>query len=403
MNSSVLRHTLVLLPLLCGAASGQVMTELSISTAGPDQEFVELQWTPGRSTDGLMFAAVESNANNAFVGVLDGLYDLGGGVINADGLFTVGNDQAAADFPGAFDATFPGLPGGMVSATTILENSNETYYLLDVPDAAQRASLLGLINTDVRSTQSPTATIFSETPGITILDVVSVIDDEPFTLFDGAAVVGPDTVFVPSGILRPGGCVSGWCNDRFLTFTPGTPASPPAVDASPGEQNPGVGPCIEVPGVGSGRCTGLPIGRAVPTCAVNPNSTGLTARTTGFGSDLASANWVVLEATDAPVKSFGIFLNAPLKGLTPSFGTNGQGNLCLDSAELGRFDRPGEVVIIGDSGSAALEIDLTDIPRMGGSAVASAGDTWFFQFWYRDVAGGMPASNLSSALELTFR
>jgi hypothetical protein len=43
------------------------------------------------------------------------------------------------------------------------------------------------------------------------------------------------------------------------------------------------------------------------------------------------------------------------------------------------------------------------IPQSGGFVAALVGDTWSFQAWYRDSAGGQPTSNLTDGLEVLFR
>jgi hypothetical protein len=37
-----------------------------------------------------------------------------------------------------------------------------------------------------------------------------------------------------------------------------------------------------------------------------------------------------------------------------------------------------------------------------GTGAVAVGDTWFFQYWYRDVAAGASGFNLSNGLAVTF-
>lgn len=389
-----------------GSASAQVMTELRMSTALADEEFVEIQAAPGQSTDGLMFCQVESDSMNGFVGFLDNIFDLSGDVFDANGYYTVGNDTVIAANPGVFDVAFSAVPGNGFSpnstTTSVMENSNQTYYLLSVPDLAQRDMLIAMVNSDVSSPMGSATTIFASTPGVTILDVVLPIEDQDFVAFDGAPTIGPDGTFLPGGVYRPDGCQNGWCTNSFLKFSLTDPAVLPYVEPTPGAANPTAAGCITVAGVGAGICGASSIGTAT-SCMVNPNSVGLTANLSAFGSAVAAANDVTLQVTDTPPSVFGFFLNSQTTGFLPNIGNNGQGNLCLDGGSVGRFNRAGEIIQMDITGSGGLMIDLTDIPRPMNVVSVNAGETWYFQFWYRDVANMAPASNLTNALEVTFQ
>ena len=92
-------------------------------------------------------------------------------------------------------------------------------------------------------------------------------------------------------------------------------------------------------------------------------------------------------------------MTSAVAGFVPNpAGSNG--NLCL-AGSLGRFVGPGQILQIDASGEINLPIDLTAIPSGGGTIAVAAGDTRFFQAWYRDGVGG--GSNFTDGLEITFQ
>lgn len=129
------------------------------------------------------------------------------------------------------------------------------------------------------------------------------------------------------------------------------------------------------------------------------NSFGWEATVSHVGDLTIATNNVVLRAHSATPGSFGYFLcsrayHAPI----PLAGS--QGTLCL-GAPVGRFNRPGEILMVSNASSAELPIDLLNLPQPTGSVSAQAGESWHFQLWYRD-ANPAPTSNLSRGLRLTF-
>ena len=130
------------------------------------------------------------------------------------------------------------------------------------------------------------------------------------------------------------------------------------------------------------------------------NSTGLPGRTLALGSDLILENDVALVAADLPLNSFGFFLTSRSQGFTFPVPAS-QGALCLSGA-IGRYVGPGQIRSSGADGSFDLPIDLTAMPSPTGFVVAAAGETWYFQAWYRD-ANPAVTSNLTDGLALTFQ
>ena len=69
---------------------------------------------------------------------------------------------------------------------------------------------------------------------------------------------------------------------------------------------------------------------------------------------------------------------------------------------MGRYNRPGQIISSGPTGSILFPIDLTAIPTPTGLVPALSGETWNFQAWYRDV-NPTATSNFTDAVSVTFR
>ena len=137
------------------------------------------------------------------------------------------------------------------------------------------------------------------------------------------------------------------------------------------------------------------------TCAPEPNSVGAGALMTVTGSDIAAADAVVLGASALPPAATTLFLVSGTAGFTPNPGTS-QGTLCLGGA-IGRYVAPGQVQSSNESGTAQLRIPLTETPHPAlGLLPIVAGDTVYFQAWYRDANPGA-TSNFSEAVRVLFR
>ena len=74
------------------------------------------------------------------------------------------------------------------------------------------------------------------------------------------------------------------------------------------------------------------------------------------------------------------------------------GRICLGGA--GRYVNA--VQNSGTSGTYSTTVDPTNIPSPTGFVSAMPGDTWHFQFWYRDPAGGGSGFNFSNGLQTEF-
>lgn len=380
---------------LSGTASAQVMTELRISTSGADEEYAEIQGTPGATTDGLFICNVEGDpgGSGGGVGTLDRIHDLGGNTFGTDGFFVVGSTEAQAN------ATF----GGEIDLSlgpNMFENSSGTFYLVRVTDMNALATLNSNLNMDIRTAMGASTTILTTTPGIEVLDIVAMWDGDAGDMFlDGAPVFGPDGSFLPAGIFRPGGCPNDWCTDVFIEFDIDGSVGAGYVLPSPGAVNEVVG-CVTASSIGA--CPGTTGSIGTPYCMVNANSTGVEAVLEANGSTTVANNDVTLVASSLPANQFGFFLNSDTTGFAANIGTNGAGNLCLGGV-IGRYNGPGQILNAGPAGEFELALDLNAIPRGSMLQSAMAGDTWYFQAWFRDINVLGPSSNLTNGLEITFQ
>ncbi|MBI5365262.1 MAG: TIGR03790 family protein [Planctomycetes bacterium] len=128
-------------------------------------------------------------------------------------------------------------------------------------------------------------------------------------------------------------------------------------------------------------------------CVGAPNSVGAGARMTALGAPNIGAN-------DFQVGAFGLPINTSCLFLYGSVGTQlplGNGFLCIDQP----FRRMG-VLQASIAGDVYRAIDFTTLPFANGPFGITAGSTWNFQVWYRNVAGGGAGFNLSDGLRVTF-
>ena len=136
-----------------------------------------------------------------------------------------------------------------------------------------------------------------------------------------------------------------------------------------------------------------PLGVRYCSPAVSNAELGRPGWITAFGSKAVVDNDFHLAAFGVTSQQFGLFLNAPAAGFVPNpAGSNG--NLCLGGA-IGRFP----VSNTGVYRSARVQVDLNAQPRPAGPTPVAAGETWYYQFWYREGAGG---SNFTDAIAVTF-
>ena len=126
-------------------------------------------------------------------------------------------------------------------------------------------------------------------------------------------------------------------------------------------------------------------------CVTSPNSVGAGALIGSSGSASVAADNLVLSITGAPAAKSGLFFF----GAIPLQTAFGDGVRCVASPTL-RLP----IIQTDGNGVATYALDLTN-PLLS-SSVINAGQTWRFQFWYRDPSFGTFGVNLSNALAVAF-
>jgi hypothetical protein len=151
-----------------------------------------------------------------------------------------------------------------------------------------------------------------------------------------------------------------------------------------------------LPGDGYVAVFDLPMGDEI--CSGVANSTGVAAWIEVLGSKAASEGFVRLRAGGLPSGLAGLFLGAKATGFVANPGGS-QGNLCLGGS-IARFNRGGQYGAPGANGTFELELNTQHLPFSPGVPIL-AGESWTFQFWYRDLNAGQN-TNFSSAVEVLF-
>ncbi len=135
-------------------------------------------------------------------------------------------------------------------------------------------------------------------------------------------------------------------------------------------------------------------------CPANVNSSGNPATMSATTSLSVAANDTTLTTSDMPNFVFGFFISSRASGFV-SNPAGSQGNLCLSGA-IGRYVGPGQIQNSSSNGTINLAIDLAMQPTPLGFVQVAAGETWYYQSWFRDSSMGQPTSNFSDGLSLTF-
>lgn len=125
-------------------------------------------------------------------------------------------------------------------------------------------------------------------------------------------------------------------------------------------------------------------------CVTTPNTWSNGALMQTAGSTSIALNGFVLQATEVPPGHPGRFAMSRQQAQLPF----GDGTLCL-----GGVVRRYPVVWADASGVASYAVDFNDPSQPG--RLLSAGETWNFQFLFRDPIGGPLTFNTSDAVSLT--
>ena len=150
-----------------------------------------------------------------------------------------------------------------------------------------------------------------------------------------------------------------------------------------------------IAGLASGTLTPLDfiggIGQSYCGPAI-PNSTGLPAIITATGSTFVASNDVRLTCSDA-TPDFGYFLNSMAQGFVNPPSSNGF--LCLGGS-IGRHNQPG---LVQPGPVFSIQLDLGNMPTPTAFVQVNAGQTWYYQAWYRDSG----SSNFSDGIGILFQ
>lgn len=134
-------------------------------------------------------------------------------------------------------------------------------------------------------------------------------------------------------------------------------------------------------------------------CNGEVNSTGFSGFIYSTGSASLASNDLRVATGDLPNNSFGFMNTSMGYGFVANPGGS-SGNLCIAGAPIGRYVGPGQIQNSGSTGEISLPIDWNAMPQPNGAISANAGETWYFQLWYRDTAPSGPTSNFSAALRV---
>jgi len=133
-----------------------------------------------------------------------------------------------------------------------------------------------------------------------------------------------------------------------------------------------------------------PIGTAF--CDVLPNSSGAVGVLWVTQTPVVQDPTLRIHVAPLPLGSFGFMLMS--RGTTAGVPISA-GRLCLDLATLLRFQQT--LVNSGAFGSVSFPFPWQNAPVQ-----ILVGETWHFQYWHRDVLGGIVGANFSRGLSLQF-
>ncbi len=222
------------------------------------------------------------------------------------------------------------------------------------------------------------------------------------TIVDMFGITGSDP-----GAAWTGGGIS--TVDRTLRRLPSVCTGDPNGWTDPSEQWIGF-PTNTASGLGSHDAI---CATSIAVCVGANNSNGSPASISANGSRIVAGNDVTLTVSGLPTAGttamiFNSRVSTPVTIPNPAAGgTAGvpsDGNICIGG---GTFGRHFQDIYIGTTGSFDLVLDLTDIPYPTApgnySATVLAGQTWYFQCWYRDAVLGAGRSNFSGAIGILFQ
>ena len=126
------------------------------------------------------------------------------------------------------------------------------------------------------------------------------------------------------------------------------------------------------------------VGFIDPFCTVTNNSSGTAANLSAEGSLVIAMNNLNLSTNGLPANQFGYYL---MSGSSGSSSVS-NGFLCLGAPQF-RFNS--SVLNSGTAGVMDFSPDMNNLPQ---GQMFTAGSTWYFQLWYRDVSGSNFSNNI---------
>jgi len=133
-------------------------------------------------------------------------------------------------------------------------------------------------------------------------------------------------------------------------------------------------------------------------CQATANSTGIPSFMSTNGSTSVAANNLVMSANGLPSSGFGLFVYGGGRATVPT----GQGVFCIAGTASQPVIRTPEVLMADIFGIANRPLDLTSPLHSSGLGAILPGDTWNFQYWFRDTINGQATFNFSNAIEVYF-
>ncbi|MEM9803542.1 MAG: hypothetical protein AAGA20_24710 [Planctomycetota bacterium] len=131
-----------------------------------------------------------------------------------------------------------------------------------------------------------------------------------------------------------------------------------------------------------------------------PNSSGAPGRMAVFGPPRTALLSIDLFADDLPPMSPGFFVASRSNQVVanPAVWT---GDLCIWGSPISR--RIGGTRIAGDDGRSFVRYNRPALPAPDGGGLVPIlpGETWHFQYWYRDAGAALPSS-FTDAVSVTF-
>lgn len=415
-----------------GLAAGAVLTHVRVGVLEPPHVLVSAQvWEPGlgRSEAALLYGLggaaaltpmavlVRSGRPASAPGIVEDILatpavsPAGDTLVSYSFNGALGTDLPAGDFngAGAFVTGTPGPAPGTTWAviTPRIALSRASGYLVCGTVASPWSSALGVVAREDPAIGSIVLALegqpFAARPADTVADFHSTdvdLADDGTPLFavpltSGRTVLTDgDAVLLETGVSVAGGEV---VTELFLDATLQAPGRPDTVHITSDARIATV-----VARLSSGAVALLELERRIGShepCAAVPNSTGQVARLDAAGSSAVSANQLVLRGSALPPRTFAAPLAGRAAGFVPALG-GGQGTLCVGGAVglAHGATRPTDA-----AGASSHPLDLTRMPQGLGIVGATAGETWRFQLWHRDVVAGVPTSNLSEALAVHLR